>query len=87
MSGQLRSTRDIEEALQFVLREMVQDPVGMTKDGVPRTIYYVVIKDAMRELLERRSDAQHKAQTTYPKDAPTNPGGKTIPAVSDNEEK
>jgi len=49
-----RPERDIEEALAFVSKQMVIDPAGMSKDGVPRTIHYIVIRAALQELLDLR---------------------------------
>jgi hypothetical protein len=54
VTGQPRSNRDVEEALAYVSKQIVTDPMAMSKDGVPRTIHYIVIRAALQELLDLR---------------------------------
>jgi hypothetical protein len=53
-TGTPRPERDIEEALKYVTKQMVIDPMAMSKDGVPRIIHYVVIREALQEVLAVR---------------------------------
>lgn len=55
VTGTPRSERAVQEALDYVTKQLVIDPAGMSKDGVPRAIHYIVIKDALRELLAMRA--------------------------------
>lgn len=55
ISGTPRSERDIREAITFIEREMITNPMAMGSGGVPYLIHYVVIRDALRELLSLRS--------------------------------
>ena len=61
MTGQPRSRRDVEDALRFVEREMLTDPIGMTKDGVPRLIFYMTIRDVLRDYLRALSSSASPA--------------------------
>lgn len=54
VTGQPRSREDIEAALKCVLSEMIKNPMAMSKTGEPLMIHYIVIKDALQELLALR---------------------------------
>ena len=51
MTGKPRSRREAEEALRFVEHEMLADPLGVTKAGIPRLLFYTTIRDVLRDYL------------------------------------
>ena len=54
VSGQPRPIRDIEEALAAITKEVVTNHMGRFKDGTPVVLHYIVIVDALRELIALR---------------------------------
>jgi hypothetical protein len=70
VSGQPRRREDIEAALKCITREIVQNPLAMSKGGEPLVMHYLVIKDALQELLVKRQRlelVQGVVQTLAPK--------------------
>jgi len=61
VTGTPRPDRDVVEAMRFVTEQVVREPMAMTKTGVPYTIHFMVIKDALLELLERRAKEAREA--------------------------
>ncbi len=62
VSGQARPLRDLEEALDAVQMEMVRgDHSAMFKNGMPAIMIYVVIADALKELIAIRKFLAKKA--------------------------
>ena len=55
VTGTARSDRDLLEALVFVERQMVREPLAATRDGMPYLIHFTVIRDVLRAELDRRS--------------------------------
>lgn len=55
MTGTPRPVRDIEAALRCIENEMLKNPMAMSKTGEPLLIHYTVIRDVLKETLERRS--------------------------------
>lgn len=60
ITGQLRSRRDVEDALAFVTREMVLNPLAMSKEGTPVLLHYIVIRDVLRTYLAAISTVEGK---------------------------
>jgi hypothetical protein len=54
-TGQPRRDSEVQEALDFVSKEMVRHPLAMSPDGFPYTIHFSTIRAALRELLDRRA--------------------------------
>lgn len=54
VTGTPRRSEDIAAALNCIRKEIVQNPIGMSKGGEPLVLHYIVIIDALAELLERR---------------------------------
>lgn len=55
LSGTPRPTSDIVEALRCIETEIVQNPLAMSKQHGPLVIHYIVIRDALIELLAVRA--------------------------------
>lgn len=54
VTGTPRPRADIEAALKCIMSEMIKNPMAMSKSGEPLMIHYIVIKDALQELLALR---------------------------------
>jgi len=55
VSGTPRPEADIRAAIRCVMSEMVKNPMAMSKDGEPLLMHYIVIREALQELLELRA--------------------------------
>jgi len=55
VTGQPRPEEDIRAAIECLKSEVIYNPMGMSRSGQPLTIHYVVVLDAMRELLALRA--------------------------------
>lgn len=58
MIDEPRPREDIEAALRCLQSEVVRNPVAMAKNGEPLTIHYIVVIDALRELLALRGSTR-----------------------------
>lgn len=82
VTGTPRSEREVQEALDYVTKQMIKDPLCRSFEGEPRLLHYVVIRDALRELLAMRAviaAARARRQAPppapiYDREAPTHPG-------------
>lgn len=54
VTGESRPERDIEAAYTFISREMIARPLALGADGTPALLHYMVIRDALRELVTLR---------------------------------
>lgn len=50
-----RSEGEIEAALEAVKNWIIKEPLAIGPDGFPKAIHLITIKDALEELLEKRS--------------------------------
>jgi len=57
-TGKPRPKEDIEAALKALTTEVVRNPMAILKDGSPALMHYIVVIDAMRELLILRGAAE-----------------------------
>jgi hypothetical protein len=53
-TGTPRPERDVLAAIEFATREMMAHPTAMTKEGFPMVMHYIIIREALRELLVLR---------------------------------
>lgn len=78
VTGKPDSDADVQSALEYVTKQMIIDPLSMSKDGVPRLMQYTVIRRALQELLALRrlvkAAREHRAGATIDREAPTHPG-------------
>jgi len=58
VSGTPRPLDQIEGASRCLQSEVVKNPLAMSKDGEPLSIHYIVVVDAMRELVRLRLERQ-----------------------------
>lgn len=54
-AGSQRPIEDLKEALKAIEREIVLNPLAKLSDGFPATIHYIVIREALLELIDIRS--------------------------------
>lgn len=54
-SGKPRPLEQIEAALHCIESEIVRNPLAMSKSGESLLMHYIVIREALRELLQRRA--------------------------------
>jgi hypothetical protein len=85
VTGTPRPERQILEAIQYLEKQIVTDPMAMAKDGTPRIMVYLTMKDALKELLmlRRLLDTSGRPAATaaavlptpvFDREAPTHPG-------------
>jgi hypothetical protein len=85
VTGTPRPERQILEAINYLEKQIVTDPMAMAKDGTPRTMMYLTMKDALKELLmlRRLIDTSGRPAVTaaavlptpvFDREAPTHPG-------------
>ena len=56
VSNAPRSMRDLEDALNTIQTEIVRgNPGAVLKDGTPAVMCYIVVSDALRELIALRN--------------------------------
>ena len=56
MTGTPRSRADIKAAFDCLSSEIVRNPLAMSKDGQPLAMHYIVVRDALSELMQRRGE-------------------------------
>ena len=54
-SGRSRPAEDIRSAISCIEGEIVKNPMAMSKGGEPLLMHYLVVCDALRELLALRA--------------------------------
>lgn len=86
VTGTPRPEREIIEAIKYLEKQILSDPMAMTKDGQPRLIQYITMKDALKELLMLRrlvatthiqaaeTVALPERKPVFDQEAPTHPG-------------
>lgn len=61
-TGTPRSDAEIREALKHIQREVITNMFATFKDGTPAVPYYIVIIEAMKELLRIREAIRNHAE-------------------------